>query len=153
MWRAFKRFWHDQITTPNGDIDPARVWGYLIIGCGGMLYNFFEYYEVVIKGQPFDPNAFADGLIKVGTALLAAAAGIWIKKGAEAPYNPTVAAANMPDDPGVQAAAGNPTDTDPQGTQMALDGMSALAQDEINQAQTVTASLKQLWHSIKNIFK
>lgn len=149
MFRGFKRFWHDQITTPNGDIDPARVWGYLIIGSGGMLYNYFEYYTVVVKGQPFDPNAYADGLIKVGTALLAAAAGIWIKHGAEVPYNPEIAAANMPDDPGVQAAV----DDTVQGTQMTLDGMSNLAQDEIAQAQSLTDKLKQLWRSVKNIFK
>lgn len=149
MWRAFKRFWHDQITTPNGDIDPARVWGYLIVGCGGMLFLFLEWYTVVVKNQPFDPSAFSDGLIKVGTALLAAAAGVWIKKGTEVPYNPEIAAANMPGDPGAQAAAGEVAAQ----TQLSLDGMSNLAQDEINQAKTLADKLKQLWQSIKNIFK
>lgn len=153
MWRAFKRFWHDQITTPNGDIDPARVWGYLIVGSGGMLFLFLEWYSVVEKNQPFDPGAFSDGLIKVGTALLAAAAGVWIKKGAEVPYDPNIAAANMPGDPGAQAAATDASSDPVAATQLSLDGMSNLAKDEIDQAQTLADKLKHLWQSIKNIFK
>jgi hypothetical protein len=158
MWRGFKRFWHDQFTTANGDFDPARFWGYSIVGAGGMLFLYLSWYSVQVKGATFDPSAFGDGLTKVGAALLVAATGVWIKHGTEVPYNPTVAAANMPDDPGVQAAAGNDSAApDPAaaaaGAQMTLDGMSALAQDEIAQAKTLTDKLKQLWGSVKNIFK
>jgi hypothetical protein len=148
MWRGFKRFWHDQITTPNGDVDGSRV-GLLIILFGAGSYIYFEWYALVIRAQAWDPSAFGDGLIKIGTALLAAAAGVRVKGPSEVPYNPSIAAANFPNDPGVQAAVGDVV----QGTQMSLDGMSSLAQDELNQAQTLTDKLHQVWKSVKNIFK
>lgn len=148
IWRGFKRFWHDQITTPNGDVDGSRV-GLLIILIGAGFYIYFEWYALVVKAQSWDPNAFGDGLVKVGAALLAAAAGVTAKSGSEIPYNPTIAAANFPNDPGVQAAV----DAGAEGAQQTLNVVSGLAHAEIAQAQSVTTSLRQLWHSIKSIFK
>jgi hypothetical protein len=148
LWKFFKRFWHDQITTPNGDIDGSRV-GLLIVLIGAAYYVYFAYYAIVVKGQAWDPSAYGDGLVKVGAALLAAAAGVGVKSGSEVPYNPAIAAANFPNDPGVQAAV----DKAAQGVQMTLDGVSTLAQDELTQAQTLAGRLKIVWQAIKGIFK
>lgn len=144
--RGFNRFWHDQITTPNGDVDGARV-GLLIILIGAGSYIYFEWYALVVRAQAWDPNAFGDGLIKVGTALLAAASAVQVKSRSEIPYNPAIAAANFPNDPGAQAAMGADA------AQATLNAVSGLAQSEIAQAQSVTQSLKQLWHSVKSVFK
>ena len=148
LWKSFKRFWHDQITTPNGDIDGSRV-GLLIVLIGAGYYVYFEYYALVIKGQAWDPSAYGDGLVKVGAALLAAAAGVSVKSGSEVPYDPKIAAANFPNDPGVQAAV----NTAAQGAQMTLDGVNALAQDELTQAKSFADKLKVVWQAIKGIFK
>ncbi|MDR3392379.1 MAG: hypothetical protein P4L77_11675 [Sulfuriferula sp.] len=148
IWRGFSRFWHDQITTPNGDVDGARV-GLLIILFGAGAYIYFEWYALVMKAQAWDPNAFGDGLIKVGGAILTAAAAVQAKSGSEVPYNPSIAAANFPNDPGVQAAVSEGVDA----AQQTVNTVSSFAQSEITQAQSITTSLRQLWCSIKHIFR
>jgi hypothetical protein len=143
-WGLTKKFVGDQFTTSNGDFDPARVWGYMVIGTGGMLYNWFEYYWVVTKGQPFDPIAYADGLIKVGAALLAAATGVWIKHGTEIPYNP-----NNPN----QGGGGDDVVT--QAVNAAQDQAQAvgqLAQTDIDQAKNVFDKLADFWRHIMTYF-
>lgn len=91
MWRGFKRFWHDQITTPNGDVDGARV-GLLVVLAAGCFFIYFAYNAYVVKSQTFDPSGFGDGLVKVGAALLTAAAGVKVKNSTEVPYDPSIAA-------------------------------------------------------------
>jgi hypothetical protein len=136
LWKGFKRFWHDQITTPNGDVDGARV-GLLIILIGGGFYIYFEWYAIVMKAQVWDPVAFADGLIKVGAALLTAAAGVLTKAGTEAPYNPSIAAANFPGDAGAQAAVAGVADS----AASEVQSVAGLAQTEIQSSQGVLDSI------------
>jgi hypothetical protein len=150
IWRGFKRFWHDQITTPNGDVDGSRV-GLLIILVAACFFIYFAYNAYVVKSQTFDPSGFGDGLVKVGAALLAAAAGVKVKSGTESPYNPQVAAANFPDDPGAQMAAMESAAAN--GAQQTVNAMGELAQTEISQADGFIASLKSVWQSVKNFFK
>lgn len=140
IWRGFKRFWHDQITTPNGDVDGARV-GLLIILIGAGFYIYFEWYALTIKAQAWDPSAYGDGLIKIGAALLTAAGAVTAKASTEAPYNPAVAAANFPNDPGAQAAVG-----------AEISNLSAQANNEVQQVSGVWNNVTAFYHHVKAFF-
>lgn len=147
IWRGFKRFWHDQITTPNGDVDGSRV-GLLIVLVGAAFFIFLAWEAYVKKGQSFDPSGYGDGLIKIGAALLAAAAGVRVKGPSETPYNPEIAAANFPDDPGAQAAVAAGAGE----AQAMVDSLSSLSQDEITQANSVLSRVRVFWTAIKSFF-
>jgi hypothetical protein len=77
----------DSFTSMNGDFDPARLFGYGFVLLGGLEFLGTTLY-MVIKTQHFDQVGFATGLIGISGALLAAAAGVYIKKTAEVPLTP-----------------------------------------------------------------
>ena len=84
----FKRVLRDSFTTPNGDFEPARIVGYGVTILGALVFFFCTVY-MVVKTQAFDAAQYAIGLGGVAATLAAAAAGVYIKKSDEIPYDPT----------------------------------------------------------------
>lgn len=82
MWDLLKRVVSDCATSANGDYDPARVIGYLIVALGGLEFLVITAVEYV-RHDKFDALGFATALAGIGAALAAAAAGVWIKKATE----------------------------------------------------------------------
>lgn len=79
----------DAFTSMNGDIDPARLFGYGFVLLGGIEFLAMTLYMAIKTGH-FDTFNFSTGLVGIGGALVAAAAGVFIKKSAEVPLSPTV---------------------------------------------------------------
>lgn len=88
IWAVVSKVVSDCFTSANGDYDPARVAGYGIVVLGGFVYLGCEIFMVVTTHQ-FDEIKFATGLAGIGTALMAAAGGVWIKKSTEIPLKET----------------------------------------------------------------
>lgn len=142
FFRAFKRFWHDQITTPNGDIDGARVGLLLVLfGVGSLIY--LEYYAVIHAHQAYDPGAFGDGLIKAGSAIGLVCAGVAVKSGTEIPYNPLIAAANFPEDAGAQAAAG---------VNAQIGQITAMGNQDVAEVKGVWNNIVAFYHHVMSFF-
>ena len=73
---------NDCLTSSGGDYDPARVFGYGIIALGGLEFLILTAY-VTFKDGKFDGMQFATGLAAIGASLVAAGAGVWIKRQTE----------------------------------------------------------------------
>lgn len=82
MFEGVRKILREVFTSSSGEYDPARLWGYGFCILGGTQYLITSAYVVITTGQ-FDPVAYATGLAGISTALVAAAAGVWIKRTAE----------------------------------------------------------------------
>lgn len=110
MWSTFKKVIKDCLTSANGDFDPARVFGYLILLVGAAMFIAMSGVQFALTPKTFDIFNFTKGLGAIALSLTAAAAGVWIKnatevpaaKSAAAPVEP--AAPTTPDSPTTPAA-------------------------------------------------
>jgi hypothetical protein len=68
----------------NGDVDPARFFGYGFVMLGGLVFIILSIYDTV-KHQTFNSLAFSGGLVAIAGAVTAAAAGVKIKESSEIP--------------------------------------------------------------------
>ncbi len=82
-----KRVVEDCMTSANGDFDPARVIGYGVVVIGALVFFGLTIYNTIIN-RTFDGGDFAAGLSSVSAAVVAAGAGVWLKKDTEIPYTP-----------------------------------------------------------------
>jgi len=80
----FSKVVGDVFTSWNGDVDPARLFGYGFVLLGGMEFLGLTLYMTVKTGH-FDALNFSTGLIGISGAIVAAAAGVLIKKSSEMP--------------------------------------------------------------------
>lgn len=87
LMAVFKQAMKEMSTSSAGDYDPARVIGYGTATIGALVFFGCTIYTVILKGE-FDGSNYAIGLAGVATAIGAAAGGVLLKKGAEAPYVP-----------------------------------------------------------------
>lgn len=83
-FEKIKRVINDCATSANGDYDPARVIGYGFVVLGGLFFLGLTTYDTVVK-QSFDSAGFASGLLAISGAIVAAGAGVWLKKDTEIP--------------------------------------------------------------------
>lgn len=84
----FRKVMNDVFTSENGeDIDPARLFGYGFVILGSIEFLLATLY-ILIKHGTFDAMNFSTGLVGISGALMAAAAGVRIKKDTESPPNP-----------------------------------------------------------------
>ena len=83
-FERIKRVVSDCATSANGDYDPARVIGYGFVVLGGLFFLGLTVYDTVVK-QSFDSGGFASGLLAISGAIVAAGAGVWLKKDTEVP--------------------------------------------------------------------
>lgn len=93
----------DVFTSMNGDIDPARLFGYGFVLLGGIEFLAMTTYMAIKTGH-FDAINFSTGLVGISGALLAAAAGVYIKKSTEVPLSPPGATTAVPPVPSVPPA-------------------------------------------------
>lgn len=78
------RVCEDLFCSWNGDVDPARFFGYGFVMIGGMVFIVLSIYDT-IKHQTFNSLAFSGGLVAIAGAVTAAAAGVKIKESSEIP--------------------------------------------------------------------
>lgn len=79
---GIRKILHEVFTSSSGEYDPARLWGYGFVILGGTQFLVSEAYILITTGQ-FNAVEYATGLAAISTALVAAAAGVWIKRKAE----------------------------------------------------------------------
>jgi hypothetical protein len=72
----------DCFTSQTGDYDPARVIGYGLVSLGALEFMVLSPY-ITIKDGKFDGLQFCAGLASIGTALVAAAGGVYLKRSTE----------------------------------------------------------------------
>lgn len=72
----------DVFSSYTGDVDPARLFGYGLTVWGAIQFYVSEAY-ITIKTGTFDTANFAIGMVSISGALMAAAAGVWIKNSTE----------------------------------------------------------------------
>ena len=77
-----KKVLKDSLTNSVGDYDPARVAGYLVVILGGLAFIGLSIYDTIVN-KKFNYEGYAIGLSGVAVTIAGAAAGVWIKKGAE----------------------------------------------------------------------
>lgn len=77
-----KKALQDCFTSQTGDYDPARVFGYGIAVLGGLVYLFLSVYFALKDGK-FDQVQYVTGLVGVITAIVGAAAGVYVKRSTE----------------------------------------------------------------------
>jgi hypothetical protein len=95
MFNLLKLVLKDVFTSANGDYDPARLWGYGFTILGGTQF-LVSFAWVTYKTQTFDAVNFAAGLVGISGSLVAAAAGVYIKRNAEVPLDTTVKVTEAP---------------------------------------------------------
>lgn len=78
----FHRVITDMTTTPNMDFDPARVIGYGFALLVGIVFLVLEVWYSFKSGQ-FNAGEYAAGSASVSMSIVAASAGVLIKKNAE----------------------------------------------------------------------
>ncbi|MBB5409161.1 hypothetical protein HDG34_003102 [Paraburkholderia sp. HC6.4b] len=78
------RVCEDLFCSWNGDVDPARFFGYGFVMLGGLVFIILSIYDT-IKHQTFNSLAFSGGLVAIAGAVTAAAAGVKIKESSEIP--------------------------------------------------------------------
>lgn len=74
----------DISTTSSGDYDIARVAGYGVTVLGAVVFLGLSIYDTWAN-QKFNYEGFSLALTAISIAITGAAAGVWIKKGAERP--------------------------------------------------------------------
>ena len=82
-----KRMVEDCLTSANGDFDPARVIGYGVVVLGALVFFGLTIYHTLVN-KSFDGGSFAAGLGSISASVVAAGAGVWLKKDTEIPYTP-----------------------------------------------------------------
>jgi hypothetical protein len=82
IFQEVRKLVHDCLTSANGDYDPARVVGYLVVVFGALEFLALSAY-VTIKDGKFDSMQYSAGLVAIAGVLVAAAAGVWLKRATE----------------------------------------------------------------------
>lgn len=81
---GIRKFFNDIFTNVHGNYDPAYVFGYGYVFIGANVFIGLSIYDTIKNGK-FDSINYAAGLATVSTTLVAAAAGVSLKKSAENP--------------------------------------------------------------------
>lgn len=84
FFKEVRKLVFDCLTNTHGNYDPARVVGYIVVVLASLEFMVLSAY-VTIKDGKFDGSMYAIGLASISTALIAAAAGVWMKKSTEMP--------------------------------------------------------------------
>ncbi len=83
-----RRVLGDCFTSPNGDFDPARVFGYGFVVAAATVFLVLTVYETLTKGV-FETEKFSLGVAAIASSIAAVAAGVLIKKSTEVPLDTT----------------------------------------------------------------
>ena len=86
-FNEFKKALKDCFTSANGDYDPARVVGYLVVLLGALIFMGGMVFNTIVDKR-FDADAFMKGLSGLSLTMTAAAGGVWIKKSSEITPSP-----------------------------------------------------------------
>jgi hypothetical protein len=77
----------DVFTNWNGDVDPARLFGYGFVMLGGFEFLALTLYDT-LRSHHFDSMSFSAGMASISAAVMAAAGGVRWKQGSEVPMPP-----------------------------------------------------------------
>jgi hypothetical protein len=87
LWRFFAKVTSDMFSNWNGDVDPARAIGYLIVLMFSVIFAWLTILDTYWH-HSFNSMAFSAGVGVIAVQVIAAAAGVRIKQSSEIPMTP-----------------------------------------------------------------